>query len=88
MEAAAPVSAGAGENVHELLDRLAVLLEDFDAESLAVLEKLRRDVRLASCANELDQLARAVENYDFEQALLELTVLRQHMPYLDEDNTP
>ncbi|OIQ51393.1 Signal transduction histidine-protein kinase BarA [Pseudodesulfovibrio hydrargyri] len=70
--------AGEGEVAGETLEclrELRVLLEEFNAEALAVAKKLRTMPGVRRHAAKMNGLIKAVENYDFEVALRKLDEL-------------
>ncbi len=70
-ETAAPKEEKAVDNetLAQLLSELKPLLEDDDADALAVLEKLKELTGITPYQEHLERLGAALESYDFETAL-------------------
>jgi len=66
------------EHLKELLERLRVLLEDDDTDAADVIEEISDIASISTFKQYLEQLADAIDEYDFEQALDVLNNFESH----------
>jgi hypothetical protein len=62
------------------LDRLERLLRESDADAATVLDALMAQARDSGLAQQLKPVAQAVDNFDFDVALEQLTLARKAIP--------
>ena len=76
--AVAPVK-GEGPNLAPQLDRLQALLEDYDSEAGDLVTELDSQAASTEFARPLREIAERIDDFEFDEALALLNVLREGM---------
>lgn len=67
------------ESLYPLLDRLSALLAEYDTSALDLLEDIEAAMGVSHHKTDINEMARAIEAYDFELAADKLAALRKFL---------